>query len=123
MSSHEWNPGELLEISGCYWKTCALHAGVKLDMFSIIGEKELTAENVVEKLNGDIDGIERLLNALTAMELLVKNRGKFQNSDGAKAFLVKRSPAFVGFMIMHHHHLMESWNWLDDSGIITGIAA
>jgi SAM-dependent methyltransferase len=53
------------------------------------------------------------------MELLVKNREKFQNSDGAKAFLVKTSPAFVGFMIMHHHHLMESWNRLDES-VISG---
>ena len=119
MLLQEWSPGKLLEISGSYWKTCALHAAVKLDLFSILGENELTVDKVAEYLNADTDGIERLLNALTAMELLVKSRDKFRNTDGAVAFLVKNSPAYVGYMIMHHHHLMESWNRLDES-VITG---
>lgn len=119
MSVKEWNPGKLLEISGSYWKTCALHAAVKLNLFSIIGDGELTSEKVAEHLNADNDGVERLLNALTAMELLIKSENKFKNTDGAKAFLVKSAPAYVGYMIMHHYHLMESWNRLDES-VITG---
>jgi SAM-dependent methyltransferase len=119
MSFQEWNPGKLLEISGSYWKTCALHAGVKLGLFSVIGDNELAAEDVASFVNADVDGIERLLNALVAMELMVKTHGKFKNTDGAKAFLVKKAPKYIGYMIMHHHHLMESWNRLDES-IITG---
>jgi SAM-dependent methyltransferase len=115
MSFQEWNPGKLLEISGSYWKTCALHAGVKLGLFSIIGDNELTAEDVASDMNADVDGVERLLNALSAMELMVKTQGKFKNTDGAKAFLVKKSPQYIGYMIMHHHHLMASWNRLDES--------
>ncbi len=119
MSSQEWNPGKLLEISGGYWKTCTLHAGVKLDVFTIIGQNELTAAEVAEKLNGVMDGVERLLNALAGMKLLFKNGEKFKNTDGSKAFLSKESPGYIGYMIMHHHHLMESWNRLDES-VISG---
>ncbi len=119
MAFQEWNPGKLLEISGSYWKTCALHAGVKLNLFSIVGDNELTAGDVASQLDAHVDGIERLLNALTAMELMVKTGDKFKNSDGAKAFLVKNAPGYIGYMIMHHHHLMESWNRLDES-VITG---
>jgi hypothetical protein len=57
MSFQEWNPGKLLEISGSYWKTCALHAGVKLNLFSIIGDNELTAEEVAGDLDADVDGM------------------------------------------------------------------
>ncbi len=119
MSFQEWNPGKLLEISGSYWKTCALHAGVKLDLFSIIGDKELTVEQVAGYLAANVDGVGRVLNALTAMELLIKTGDKFKNSDGAGAFLVKKAPGYIGYMIMHHHHLMESWNRLDES-VISG---
>ncbi len=30
MSAMNWNPAELLKLSGSYWSTCALHAGGKL---------------------------------------------------------------------------------------------
>ena len=33
MATIEWNPAELLKITGSYWETCALHAGVKLNLF------------------------------------------------------------------------------------------
>ncbi len=115
MARQEWNPGKLLEISGAYWKTCALHAGVKLELFTILGDCLLGAEEVAKKAGGSIDGVERLLDALVAMELLEKRDGKYENTDGAKAFLTKKAPGYVGHMIMHHHHLAPSWCRLDES--------
>ena len=37
MSPREWKSGDLLELSAYFWKTCTLHAAVKLDVFSKIG--------------------------------------------------------------------------------------
>ena len=115
MAKQEWNPGKILEISGAYWKTCALHAGVKLELFTILGDERLGAKEVAEKVGGDLDGVERLLDALVAMELMKKKYGKYENTEGAKAFLTKKAPGYVGHMIMHHHHLMQSWSRLDES--------
>ena len=67
MAPRDWTPGELLEISGYFWKTCALHAAVKLDVFTVIGDGHLTGEQVTQKLNGAQRGVTRLLDALTAM--------------------------------------------------------
>ncbi|MCD4805878.1 MAG: hypothetical protein K8R07_09435 [Desulfobacterales bacterium] len=39
MDNKDINPGRLLEISGNYWKACTLHAGVKLDLFTVIGDE------------------------------------------------------------------------------------
>ena len=74
MMTQRWNPGELLEVSGAFWKTCALHAAVKLDVFSAIGDDQLSVETIATKINGSLKGVERLLNALVAMDLLKKKR-------------------------------------------------
>ncbi len=109
------NPGELLEISGYFWKTCALHAAVKLDVFTVIGDAQLTGKEISQKLNGAQSGVERLLNALTAMDLLEKTDGKYANNPAGKTFLAKDSAKYIGHIIMHHHHLLESWSQLDQA--------
>jgi predicted O-methyltransferase YrrM len=49
------------------------------------------------------------------MELLEKNGEAYANTPMAATFLSKNSSRYVGFMIMHHHHLVESWSRLDES--------
>jgi hypothetical protein len=115
MNPEPWNPGQLLKVSGDYWQTCALHGGVKLDVFTLIGGSRLTAGEIAQKLHGDLRGVTMLLNALTAMKLLVKTGDAFAGSDAAKAYLSKDSDQYLGHMIMHHHHLMESWTHLDQA--------
>jgi SAM-dependent methyltransferase len=115
MAPRDWNPGELLEISGYFWKTCALHAAVKLDIFTLIGDEHLTAEQTSQKLRGSQKGVTRLLDAMTAMELLVKTNGKYANNPSSKKLLSKNSTKYIGHIIMHHHHLVESWSRLDQA--------
>ncbi|MCD4719071.1 MAG: SAM-dependent methyltransferase [Desulfobacula sp.] len=119
MKSFDWNPGSLLEMSGSYWKTCTLHTSVKLDIFTAIGSDALFVDEINEKLKMDKRGLFLLLNALSALELLVKKDGKYSNSPPALTFLSKKSRQYIGFMIMHHHHLMESWHKMDKA-IIEG---
>ncbi len=115
MAQEPWHPGRLLAVSGAYWQTCTLHAGVKLDIFTVIGEKALTASALAEKLDADVDGTARLLNALVAMALLVKENDRYRNTPPSRAYLAKDSDQYIGYMILHHHHLVESWNRLDES--------
>lgn len=104
-----WNKGTLIETSGNYWKSCTLHTGVKLDVFTIIGSGNKSSQEIAAKINGDSRGVAALLNALTAMELLSKLEGRFSNTDFSKQFLSKESSDYSGFIIMHHHHLVPSW--------------
>jgi len=113
MDTQEWNPGQLLEISGNYWKSCTLHAGVKLDLFTAIGGNQLTSEEVAQKLNVDKRGVTMLLNAFSAMNLLVKKDDKYSNTPSSTSLLSKDSPQYIGYMIMHHHQMVESWSKLD----------
>jgi hypothetical protein len=115
MGSQEWHPGRLLEVSGNYWQTCALHTAVKLDLFTKLGTHALGSKEIAESMGGDQRGVSMLLDALVAMRLLEKNDGKYSNTPAATAFLSKDSEEYIGFMIMHHHHLVESWNRLDQA--------
>ena len=115
MNTQEWNPGQILELSGYYWKTCTLHAGVKLDVFTAIGKERLTAGDVAGKLGVDRRALTMLLNALAAMGLLSKTEEMYSNTPASFAFLSKDSPQYLGFMIMHHHHLVDSWSQLDEA--------
>ena len=110
-----WHPGQLLELSGGYWKTCALHAAVKLDLFSVIGSGQLSGAQIADALDGSEDGITRLLNALVAMGLLAKTEGRYANNESVTELLTKDSPRYLGHIILHHHYLMESWAHLDQA--------
>ncbi len=119
MASFNWNPGTLLETSGAYWKTCALHTAVKLDIFSALGTKTMSAKEINNTLNVDMRGLTMLLNALAAMELLQKKEDAYTNSKAAQTFLCRSAKQYIGYLILHHHHLMESWNLMAE-GIKTG---
>jgi len=119
MDKQNWNPGTLLGLSGQYWKTCTLHAAVKLDIFTTIGDGAMTGKKIAEKIGTDVDAVDRLLNALAALGLLEKKVDTFLNTDAAGRFLRKDSKAYLGFMILHHHHLVESWFNLDQA-VLTG---
>lgn len=115
MKSEEWNPGRLLGTSGSYWQGCTLHAAVKLDLFTAIGDRKLSGDELAKELKSDVRATTMLLNALAAMQLLMNSDNKYSNSPASIAFLCKGSPKYVGHMIMHHHHLVDSWFRLDEA--------
>ncbi|RLB90030.1 MAG: SAM-dependent methyltransferase [Deltaproteobacteria bacterium] len=115
-----WTPGTLLEMSGYYWKTCTLHAGVNLDIFTLLGTDALSGETIAKRLGMEQRGLILLLNALTALGLLVKTKETYANTPESAALLSKESHQYIGYMILHHHHLAPSWVDMDKALIKGG---
>lgn len=113
MALKSWTPAELLQLSGGYWSACALHAGVKLDVFTQLTEKTKTAAELAERLKSDLRGLTMLLNSLTALGLLLKEDDSYVTTPFAKEFLSTTSPGYLGYIIQHHHQLMQLWANLD----------
>lgn len=109
------HPGRLLAISGNYWQASTLHAAVKLDIFGAIADGAGTPDEVAAAIKVDPRAVGVLLNALTAMDLLRKVDGIFSNTAESRRFLVRTSPDYVGYIIGHHHHLVDGWNRLDEA--------
>ncbi len=113
--TEDWTPGKILEVSGYYWKTCTLHAAVKLDVFSIIGSYPRKVAEIAHEIGADRDATQRLLNAVCALGLLAKDEDGYIGTEAGMTYLDRSSPRYLGHMILHHHHLVESWFQLDQS--------
>jgi len=108
-------PGPLLGLSGAYWKSCALHAAVVLDVFSPLAEGPATARDLAARLSCDARALGMLLGALCALDLLAKRGDEFALVPLAEAFLVRAAPRYQGHIIRHHHNLVESFEHLDEA--------
>jgi predicted O-methyltransferase YrrM len=115
MDEDHWNPGKLMKVSGAYWESFPLHVAVDLDVFTLIGEGSLSAEEVASRWRGNARSARMLLEAVTAMGLLEKKADKYSNTEAARTFLIKTSPAYVGYIVKHQHHLVSSWSKLSQA--------
>ncbi len=114
MTSHNfWDPAKLLETSGGYWQSSALQAGVRLGIFNQLSDASLSAENLAELIDCDSRALGMLLRALTAMDLLVKDRVGYRCPEPVRYWLDANSNQYLGNIIRHQHHLVESWNQLE----------
>ncbi|GAB4335991.1 MAG: methyltransferase [Desulfobulbaceae bacterium] len=109
----KWRIGDLLATSSAYWRGCALQAGVRLELFSLLHDRWLDRDEVAAGLEADPRGTEYLLNALAAMGLLVKEGERYANTPEAQAMLSRYSEGYIGHIILHHHHILDGWAQLD----------
>jgi hypothetical protein len=119
MTTTDWNVPALLQLAGGYWGTCALHAGVKLDVFSAVADSPKTAGDVSLLLHSDVRAMAMLLNSLAALGLLEKHNELYSVPQFSREYLVSTSPSYMGHIIMHHQHLVESWAHLSEA-VISG---
>ncbi len=117
----KWKAGELMGIASGYWQPCTLHAAVKLDVFSVLADKKLSAREISCQIDCDERAVATLLNALVSMDLLTKEDGKYANTPSSRALLAKDSPDYIGYIILHHHSLVDGWAQLDQA-VKQGIA-
>jgi predicted O-methyltransferase YrrM len=110
-----WNIVQLLHASSGYWQSSTVHTAVKLEIFSVIGDAQLTDEEVGNKVGGSKRGVAMLLNALTAMGLLEHGNNRYRNTHFSRSCLVKDEPNYIGYIIMHHFHLVDAWAQLHEA--------
>ncbi|MFC1845434.1 hypothetical protein ACFLZ5_11710 [Thermodesulfobacteriota bacterium] len=51
-NGQEWNIGKLLGTSSGYWRSSTIHAAVKLEIFSLIGDRQLSVAEASDSLGG-----------------------------------------------------------------------
>ena len=94
-----------------FQKSQILFAGVKHDIFSQIKAGNNTVEKIAAHSNINSNALERLLNALVAIKLLIKQGMYYENSPISEKHLVKSSEDYYGFML-HYADLWGSWGTL-----------
>jgi len=80
------------DISLSYHKTAALTAAIKLDIFTTIGNRRLSAEQISDVTGASSRGVRILCDFLCVIGLLEKNTNLYNLSMDAKRFLDRASP-------------------------------
>ena len=102
----------LSSITTSMWKFRTLAAGIKLNVFDVIQDVHNIKE-IADELKLKIDALERLLNALVAMELLEKKEDSYFNKPISVKFLIKESKGYYGDFILMNEESDDSWKELD----------
>lgn len=91
-----------------------LFTGTELNIFDILNKTPLTVQDISDKLHTDMRATTILLDALTAMGLLVKNSDSYQCNPSLAPYLSHDDPKSMIPMILHATHLWERWSHLTD---------
>jgi hypothetical protein len=90
------SPEKIVRMADSYQNFQVLFTAVNHDIFTVLSEESKTAEQIAQAIGTDTYITEKLLNALVAIELLVKGGGKYANTALAETFLVKEKPFYQG---------------------------
>ncbi|MFQ5855113.1 MAG: methyltransferase [Anaerolineae bacterium] len=98
--------------------TAVLLTAVGLDLFTVLGDRALTASELGERLALHPRGTYDFFDALVALKFLDRDgdgpTGRYKNTPETAAFLDKRSPTYIGGMLeMFNTRLFGFWNDLD----------
>ena len=110
-----WNSEELLKMVRSFQPACVLIAAADLDVFNSLYEKPMTAQALAAVLNVDSRAVAILLDALVAMELLMKRDNLYIAPDEIADLLVETSPENILPMVRHLGNCLRRWGQLAES--------
>ena len=105
---------ELRETANSFRISRVILSAFELRLFTILDKHMMSPEDISLQINTDPRATDRLMNALCAIGLLKKVKGKFYNADLASKYLVEGKPEFMG-NLYHTNHLWNTWTYLTDS--------
>jgi SAM-dependent methyltransferase len=104
----------VLGIARAFMESRVLLSAVELDLFSLLAEASLSADEVAARLKSDPRATTVLLDALAAMGLLEKAGDRYRATAEAGALLSADAPGSVLPMARHAAHLWTRWSRLTE---------
>ena len=86
-----WTAQDILEIARSFQPACVITAGATLDVFTLLHDQSMTAEELSHKLGTDLRATTILLDALAALELLTKRDDHYTIPAGVVGLLTEGS--------------------------------
>ncbi len=113
------NPQEILALSRNFMECRVLLTGAELDIFTCLAEPA-SSRDLAEKQGWHERPLTVVLDALTAIGLLIKKDGLYRTNSGLLPFLRSDSPQTVLPMIRHAATIWKNWSNLTQIVAETG---
>ncbi|NLH99817.1 MAG: methyltransferase domain-containing protein [Chthonomonadales bacterium] len=109
------DPSPIFDLATGYWRSAAFLAAANTGVFEALADGADTPSGVAARLGTDPRATHMLLDACTAMGLLVRHDEAFALTDTAQMFLVPGSPAYLGSALKWSSDQYEPWGRLADA--------
>ena len=110
--ARQWTGEEILAVVRDFQPACVIAAAAELDLFSALADGPQNARSLAERLGADLRGVTILLDALTAMELLTADSGRYAPAPGAAEALCEGGERNVLAMVRHQVNCLRGWSQL-----------
>ncbi len=110
----QWTAQEVLDVARSFQPACVLAAAAALDVFSPLHEKPMTAQVLASKLGTDPRATAILLDALVALEFLIKQKSNYSVPDNVAKLLSEKSANNVLPMVRHIANYLHRWARLSE---------
>jgi ubiquinone/menaquinone biosynthesis C-methylase UbiE len=107
-------PKTILDLSRNFMESRILLTGAELGLFDVLASEPLSAEALANKMNGNLRALTIVLDALSAMQFLVKEGGKYFCPPPLSVLLSKNNPESILPMVHHLAHVWHRWSKLTD---------
>ncbi len=111
---HPSSPDEILKLANDFMGSRILISAAELDLFSILSDTPLSAQEIAERISADIRSLTVLLDALSAMGFLTKDGRSYRSAGPIFSVLSKDDPNTVLPMVLHIAHLWKRWTNLTE---------
>jgi SAM-dependent methyltransferase len=108
------SPEEVLRLAKNFMESRILLSGAELNLFTILSQAPLSSQEVASRTGADLRALTVLLDALSAMGLLVKQSETYQCANSVNPFLSEDAANSVLPMVLHAAHLWQRWSGLTD---------
>jgi hypothetical protein len=109
----------LNRISNAFIESKILMAAAELRIFELLTHDGATAEDVSRRIGGQQRGVEILLDALVAMEILEKRGGRYRLLEEYAPWLTEASPTHYPALLRHRNRMFRNWAHLEE--LVAGI--
>jgi hypothetical protein len=97
MSNHTLENPQLLffDTVNAYQRTAALKAAIELDVFTVMGDKRITAQQLAKECAASERGMRILCDYLTVLGFLSKEEHHYSLTSGSAMLLNQHSPVYL----------------------------
>lgn len=113
------SPSKILEVGLGFWQSRTLLSAIELEVFTVLGKKRKTGEQIRKEIGLHIRGTWDFLDSLVAMKFLEREgsgeEAKYLNNDLTALYLDKKSPDYIGSILeMAGSRLYKYWGDLTE---------
>lgn len=104
----------ILKTARGFMESRVLISGAQLDLFALLAENPMTAEEVATRKGADLRGATILLDVLSALGYLVKKEGRYHTEPSAVPLLTDTFPDSIRPMLLHYWTVWQTWSRITD---------